>query len=54
MVEKEKEFKTLEDWKAYLKRDKTEDIEAWKERVGIVSAPIQQTMHVNTIEGELR
>ena len=37
----EREFKTLEDWKAYLRRDKTKEIEAYNLKAGVAPMPCE-------------
>ena len=49
----EREFKTLEDWKAHLRRDKTKEIEDYKHRAGVAPMPCGDTMDVGLAEGEL-
>lgn len=50
----EHKFETLEEWKAYLKRDKTQEFKAWKQKAGIETVSTRQVVHVEAREGELR
>jgi len=52
-MKEEKQFKTLEEWKAHLRRDKTKEAKDFNKRIGIKPMPIVDAMEPDLPEGEL-